>query len=344
MTDFPTPPSLATAPEFEDLVRATAEYLGILPALVRKDYWVTRVLRAVATDPSARGRVLFKGGTSLSKGWQLVDRFSEDIDLLLTGADFGAMPGKGERTRYLKAIRPRIESTTPLRLPDLDALPEAERTFHYVRDDLHVNVRFALPGRSVARSGPSTDWLLVEAGYRGGFNPHATRSISSLIADFLATRPVALEQLRDYDDDLAPFPMELLKPERTLAEKLLALHVDMVDGVAGARRVRTRHYYDVVQLFDKSADVAASLTNGELPMLIRQAARVSNEHWNTHLDPDTLDLAASPALRPTEEQIRVLTGNYENPLERALYFRKWVPFVELLARVHALADALATSD
>jgi predicted nucleotidyltransferase component of viral defense system len=339
--DFPTPPSLATAPEFEDLVRATAEHLGILPALVRKDYWVTRVLRAVATDPSRQGRVLFKGGTSLSKGWQLVDRFSEDIDLLLTGADFGPMPGKGERTRYLKSIRPRIEYETPLRLPDLDALPPAERTFHYVRDDLHVNVRFALPGRSAARGGPSTDWLLVEAGFRGGSNPHATRPITSLIADFMGTQPIALAQLREYDDDLTPFAMELLKPERTLAEKLLALHVDMLNGVEGARRVRTRHSYDVVQLFDKSTDAAASLTSGELPMLIREAARVSNEHWDTHLDPDTLDLAGSPALHPTDEQIRVLTTNYENPLERALYFRNWVPFSQLLARVHALAEALA---
>ena len=75
--------ALADAPEFEDAVRASAEHHGILPELVRKDYWVRRVLRGLASDPAHARRVLFKGGTSLSKGWRLVDRFSEDIDLLL---------------------------------------------------------------------------------------------------------------------------------------------------------------------------------------------------------------------------------------------------------------------
>ncbi len=99
---------LADFPEFTDLVRAAAAHHGLLPALVLKDYWVTRVLRAVAEDPAQRGRVLFKGGTSLSKGWRLIHRFSEDIDLLLTGSGFGPMPATtGARERHFKALRAR---------------------------------------------------------------------------------------------------------------------------------------------------------------------------------------------------------------------------------------------
>lgn len=68
MSATPSVRWLADVPEFEDAVRAAADHHGILPDLVRKDYWVTRVLRAIASDPAHAGRVLFKGGTSLSKG------------------------------------------------------------------------------------------------------------------------------------------------------------------------------------------------------------------------------------------------------------------------------------
>jgi hypothetical protein len=54
-----------------------------------------------------------------------------------------------------------------------------------------------------------------------------------------------------------------------------------------------------------------------------------------------LDPADSPALRPTQAQVRVLTASYENPLERALYFKHRVPFAHLLDRFQALAAALA---
>src|SRR2546428_13436069 len=66
--------------DFNDLVRATAGDIGLPPGAVEKDYYVVRALRAL--QDKLAGRFLFKGGTSLSKGWELIDRFSEDIDLL----------------------------------------------------------------------------------------------------------------------------------------------------------------------------------------------------------------------------------------------------------------------
>ena len=74
-------------PRFRDLVEfgptldAAAERLGISPTAVEKDYWVSEVLRVLARDFGAA--FIFKGGTSLSKGYRIVERFSEDIDVLL---------------------------------------------------------------------------------------------------------------------------------------------------------------------------------------------------------------------------------------------------------------------
>ena len=65
---------------FADAVSAAAGTLGISETLVEKDYWVTWMLRNLAASPLA-DRVVFKGGTSLSKAYRLIERFSEDVDL-----------------------------------------------------------------------------------------------------------------------------------------------------------------------------------------------------------------------------------------------------------------------
>ncbi|HEX5829562.1 MAG TPA: nucleotidyl transferase AbiEii/AbiGii toxin family protein [Gemmatimonadaceae bacterium] len=339
MSATPSVRWLADAPEFEDAVRAAANHHGILPDLVRKDYWVTRVLRAIASDPAHAGRVLFKGGTSLSKGWRLIDRFSEDVDLLLTSPAYGPAPdSRKEREHQFRALKACIEAETPLRLPDQKALTRDEWEFLYIRSDFHCNMRYPLPGRRASREGPNTDSLLVEAGFRGGAQPHARRPLTSLVAEFVDTQPTARAALEPYAADLTPFEMDLLKPERTFAEKLLALHVGMSDGEDGARLVRTRHYYDIAQLFGRSGDVRDCLARGEFAPLVREAVAVSNTHWNAGLDAEALDLRMSPALHPTPAQIRVLAASYES--ERALYYRDWVPFDDILAAMHAISEAL----
>jgi predicted nucleotidyltransferase component of viral defense system len=77
---------------FDDAIRAAASHYGLLTEWIRKDYWVTRALEAIAQEANLKNRVVFKGGTSLSKGWSLIDRFSEDIDLLVTGPYHGEVP------------------------------------------------------------------------------------------------------------------------------------------------------------------------------------------------------------------------------------------------------------
>ena len=90
-------------PEFNNLVEITASNLNILPGLVLKDYWVTRILRTIATDSELSKNIIFKGGTSLSKGWQLIDRFSEGRILTLD-VIVNAMVSKIFRAHFLKHI------------------------------------------------------------------------------------------------------------------------------------------------------------------------------------------------------------------------------------------------
>ena len=71
---------------FTNAIQATSGYLNILPAFIEKDYWITFVLQRLNESPF-RDIVVFKGGTSLSKGFKIISRFSEDIDIAIIDAD-----------------------------------------------------------------------------------------------------------------------------------------------------------------------------------------------------------------------------------------------------------------
>ncbi len=76
-------------PEFGQLLRIVAREHGIAEALIEKDYWVTHVLWAIhQTDLD----IWFKGGTSLSKGFRLIQRFSEDLDLVIRPGTATGLP------------------------------------------------------------------------------------------------------------------------------------------------------------------------------------------------------------------------------------------------------------
>src|ERR1700689_287115 len=93
-------------PDFEQaILRATEHFKeqGLRAAIIEKDYYVTEALRLVSL--TAGDKVIFKGGTSLSKGWNLIQRFSEDVDLFLDPLAFDPPLGKNAVDRQLKKIR-----------------------------------------------------------------------------------------------------------------------------------------------------------------------------------------------------------------------------------------------
>ena len=89
-------------PEFEQVMLRAAEEFKLSEQFIEKDYYVTEILRIVARTLGERA--IFKGGTSLSKGWNLIDRFSEDIDLFVNPQSFKPPPGKNKMDTILKDL------------------------------------------------------------------------------------------------------------------------------------------------------------------------------------------------------------------------------------------------
>ena len=90
-------------------VAQTSERVGLPPQAVEKDWWVTMTLKALF-ESSCRDFITFKGGTSLSKGWHVIERFSEDIDIAIDKS-FWEIAGdnKSQRDRIRKLSRAYIE-------------------------------------------------------------------------------------------------------------------------------------------------------------------------------------------------------------------------------------------
>jgi predicted nucleotidyltransferase component of viral defense system len=80
-------PRFRDTSEFGPTLDAAAERLGISATAVEKDYWVSEVLRVLAKDFG--DDFIFKGGTSLSKGYRIIERFSEDVDILVLPGERG---------------------------------------------------------------------------------------------------------------------------------------------------------------------------------------------------------------------------------------------------------------
>lgn len=113
---------------FTDIVLATAEYFSISPIYIEKDYWITHSLRLLAQNDNA-AKVVFKGGTSLSKAYNLVDRFSEDINIVILKAG-------DESGNQLKNKIKKISQVVSAVLPEID-VPGITNKFGMIRKTAH---------------------------------------------------------------------------------------------------------------------------------------------------------------------------------------------------------------
>jgi predicted nucleotidyltransferase component of viral defense system len=322
--------ALVQHPDFDTLIQNAAAELQLRPALVLKDYWVTSVLRLLAASPY-RGRFLFKGGTSLSKGWALIDRFSEDIDLLLTGEKFSTPPErKGDRERFMKEVRDYVSAHLPLVIPDL------RDKFYHTRDDWHMEVRYVW-----ATTNPPTksaeETVFVEAGFRGGVNPHGVVQLNSMVGDYLINHPLAdTAVLNSFQDDFGPFELELLSPARTFFEKLLHIYTALGTDVS---KLRTRHIYDVVQIYQKFSEVAELIAAGKHREILQEAIAVSNQWYHAGLDPAQVNL--HDGLNLNDEQAKALNTAYI--AEADYYYRGQIPFTELRKGLEVIRTAFTSA-
>jgi Nucleotidyl transferase AbiEii toxin, Type IV TA system len=209
--------------DFEQAMLRAAEHFDVSEQFIEKDYYVTEILRMIADRLG--DRAMFKGGTSLSKGWDLISRFSEDIDLFVNRDRFDPPPGKNKTDKILKELTETVGEH-----PALTWLPDESVTVGGLgREDYFAyDTRFpGLPGIRPA--------VRLEPGVQSGTFPTEVVPITSLVAQHLQEQGQG-----DIAEDLAGFDMTLLHYRRTFVEKLFALHGKVVRLQQEGPSARTR--------------------------------------------------------------------------------------------------------
>jgi predicted nucleotidyltransferase component of viral defense system len=247
-------------PDFQELLRATGDALDLQVWIVEKDYYVTRALRALKDDIGEQ--FLFKGGTSLSKGWNLIERFSEDIDLLFFMEQAGEELSKNNRHKRFKAAEDIIAGTPGFTSVQSEKPLSSETGVH--RESL-----FSYPFAQ-RPTGAVSDKIRLEMNCWGGTHPHEARSIRSFVAEFLTGNGQA-----DLADDLTSLDVQCLGVTRTFVEKLFAVHAAYsVDRALG----RTRHYYDLYHLAGLT-EVQEFIVSADFEPIFLDVHKFSAAHW-----------------------------------------------------------------
>lgn len=224
-----------------ELFQAAADKLGMVPAAIEKDFWVCWVLKKIFEHPVLSHQLLFKGGTSLSKCFGLIERFSEDIDLildwrLLTDENPYQDRSNTQQDRFNKAIAVSAQEYVTGTLQDqLEELFSGTGTL-VPESSVPPALLFQYPRAfDVDYIRPE---ILIEVGPMSAMLPSREMVVQS---------HAAIEFPQLFED--AAVPVHVIEPRKTFWDKITILHVEAhrPDSKAIPNRY-SRHYYDLYKM------------------------------------------------------------------------------------------------
>lgn len=305
-------------PQFDDLIRILADQRGIVPALVEKDYWIMQSLHGLQRLGMA---FQLKGGTSLSKGYGLIHRFSEDIDIRIEPpADWDVKTGRNhDKPAHVESRRNFFDRLAETIVIDGIKSVERDETF----DDAKYRsggIRLRRPSAYGSIEGLK-DGVLLEVGF-DDVAPNAPRDVSSWAYDFASDRVEIV--------DNRALGVPCYHPGYTLVEKLQAISTKFRQQQATGRFPPNfmRHYYDAASL----------LQDGTVQ------AFVGTPEYMAHKDrrfpaADNKAIADNEAFRLSDAGTRArLREAYA--ASSALYYDGQPPFDQLLERIAGWVDRL----
>lgn len=240
---------------FRQAIQFTADQMEIPSIYVEKDYWVTFALQAIFKNNIGNDTV-FKGGTALSKCHKIIERFSEDIDLVVIRHEG---EGNNKLTNKIKKISEVVNEVLP------------EVTIAGLTHKMGMNRKTA---HSYAKEfqdhyGQVRDAIVVEATWLGYHEPYSKMQISSMVGDMM---------FKNGQEDLAakngllPFELNVLDVTRTVCEKIMSLvRFSYGNNPIEDLKNKVRHVYDLHQLLQKKEYSNFLKSEAFLNMMIKVA-------------------------------------------------------------------------
>lgn len=239
---------------------------GINVKAIEKDWWVTLVLKALFQTPMA-GHFMFKGGTSLSKGWKLIPRFSEDIDIALHPNAFGRDYLENPSHSYVKQLKREGCAFTSTAIKDaiqqsLLSLGVPEGMLNIIAEE----VKQTMPDKD-----PQTLYVNYPSLYQP--NPYLADAVKIEFSVRSLAEPSDIIQIHSLLNEYFPnpayaetvFAVRTVVPRKTFIEKILLLHEKFANPalskLQGDRM--SRHLYDLVIMME-TAVLQEALNDKEL--------------------------------------------------------------------------------
>lgn len=311
---------------------------GISAKAIEKDWWVTLSLKLLFNSPYAR-HFAFKGGTSLSKGWQLIDRFSEDIDISLSSEavniEYAERPSKTfvEQLRragcfftsneLMEALKAEFRNS---QVPEILYSIEAES----VRSDMPDTDPQTLYVNFISLFDPKPylpDRVKIEFSVRSLKEPSIKRGMRSLLVTHFPNENYIEENCE----------ILTIQPQRTLIEKMLLLHEEYNRDERGKMRTdrMSRHYYDLFQLGRQDFSSATLKDNDFIEEIIEHRKYYSRLK---RFDYSTLK-RGSIRIIPSDDVLKALEQDYEIMRAEMIYGHP-PTFEEIIQSMKNLQDEI----
>ncbi|MCD7926172.1 MAG: nucleotidyl transferase AbiEii/AbiGii toxin family protein [Bacteroides sp.] len=314
------------------VITQTANKIGLPVQAVEKDLWVTVILQVLFTLSFA-DKLVFKDGSSLSKVWNLIQRFSEDIDLVIDRSIFNS---EGDLTKkQLKRLRkesslfvrdtvvPALKQALKLyglsELCIVEAEPDGDGDNTYPEPrKIHIRYKSLFEERQ-SYLAPE---VMLEIGSRALMEPAETAKVKSMISTNFPINTTIVNS-----DILTAVP------QKTFLEKAFLLHeLFSTDGGAIANR-KSRHLYDLEKMMDSEFALKA-ITDDELWNTIHHHREVFTHMKDVDYSPDIRDRIS---LVPPQNVIEEWRKDYE-VMQTAMIYGESLTFDELAKRMEALTS------
>jgi predicted nucleotidyltransferase component of viral defense system len=324
---------LLTPAERQTYLQETSAKTGIQPSIIEKDYWVVWTLWLLFNQDDLKPSLTFKGGTSLSKAFSVIQRFSEDIDLSIEKSFFGMTddqspenaPSIKKRSQALKDLSAACKEYVQMKLAR--SLSE-QISSHLGKNsdwDLKIDpddndgqtLLFTYPTSSTRAASYISSVVKIEMGARSEHWPVSQRVISSYLKD-------------TYKDkiDEPEVEVKVLNVERTFWEKATILHQYFHIPESKAIPLRlSRHYYDFYKLLNSSVK-AQALESAEL---LDRVAKHKDVYFHSSWANYVAAKKGSLKLMPSDRILSELQKDYK--LMRDMFFEEppeWEAVIEAI--------------
>ena len=295
---------------FTETIRAASEHLEIKEEFVEKDYWITLVLNQLSKSKYADITV-FKGGTSLSKGFGLIDRFSEDVDLAIIDAE--TLSGN-----KIKEIIRAVEKEATQGLEEINTEGVTSKGSRFRR---------SLFTYKSIDSKNKNNKLIVEVNSFANPFPYEKMPVKSMAFDFLMEANNAA-YIEEYD--LQPFEINILRKEQTLIEKLVSLvRFSFADNEVESISGKIRHFYDL-HFLKNDEQCSGFIESDEFKKQFDELLKHDKEIFDEPEGWNTKNLIDSPLVKDFNDIWGEIKTKYEQELSALAY--RAIPDEKVVAR------------